>query len=82
MGPARESVSQLAMTRSQRCPEPRCHHGWLVPEPHLAHRPPRRCPQCLGEGTVDELQRDLWSAGIVVPEATEEDFRSFPTLCR
>ncbi|HHO50339.1 MAG TPA: hypothetical protein ENK18_05560 [Deltaproteobacteria bacterium] len=40
----------------------------------------RRCQVCHGTGRIDERAMDLWSAGIVVVGATDEDFRSSPTL--
>lgn len=48
-----------------------------------AHRLPAPCPVCRGNGGLDERserEEDLRSAGIVVDDATEEDFRSSPIL--
>ena len=42
----------------------------------------RPCPTCRGQGTIDEHDADLHSAGIVTWGTTVEDFRSFPTHSR
>jgi hypothetical protein len=33
---------------------------------------------CRGQGTIEEEEADLRSAGVVVWDATDEDFRSLP----
>jgi hypothetical protein len=41
------------------------------------------CPVCHGLGQIDEREErdaDMRSAGIVVDDATDEDFRSSPML--
>lgn len=47
---------------------------------HLDRSYPVRCRECHGTGRIDERAADLWSAGIFVAGATDEDFRSSPTL--
>lgn len=39
----------------------------------------RTCPTCRGLGSIDERDEDLREAGIIVDDATDEDFRSSPT---
>lgn len=42
----------------------------------------RRCPVCLGAGCVSEEDEDLRSAGVVLWDRSDEDFRSQPTHWR
>ncbi|MEQ1508119.1 MAG: hypothetical protein ABMB14_38170 [Myxococcota bacterium] len=61
------------------CPNPWCRDG-LVGTRHLrGEGRSRPCPICRGRTTVDERDADLREAGIVVDDATDEDFRSSPT---
>jgi hypothetical protein len=62
------------------CPNPWCHDGLVAPmrTPRLPTRS-RPCEICRGQGEVDERDEDLRQAGIVVFDATDEDFRSSPT---
>jgi hypothetical protein len=65
------------------CPNPWCRDG-LVGSPvrGARHFPARSrlCPVCHGRASIDERDADLREAGIVVADATDEDFRSSPTL--
>ncbi|MEZ4235508.1 MAG: hypothetical protein R3F59_04965 [Myxococcota bacterium] len=62
------------------CPNPYCHEGVVAPMRN-ARLPARArpCEVCGGASTVDERDEDLREAGIVVVDATDEDFRSSPT---
>jgi hypothetical protein len=42
----------------------------------------RRCPVCGGTGAVTDEDEDLRSAGVVVSDRSDEDFRSEPTHWR
>lgn len=65
------------------CSNPWCRDGlvttWVAP-PHRKRSElrPRTCPVCLGAGIEDEDTGDLLAAGIVVWDASDEDFRSDP----
>lgn len=67
------------------CPHPFCRDG-VVPvvarcrDRRVVTR--RRCPVCHGLGCVSEEDEDLRSAGVVVWDRSEEDFRSQPTHWR
>ncbi len=66
------------------CPSPSCRGGWTLSPPEhpaqLQRLHTTRCSVCGGAGSIDERAEDLWTAGIVVAGATDEDFRSSPTL--
>jgi hypothetical protein len=38
----------------------------------------RACAACGGRGTIEEAEADLRSAGVVLWDSSEEDFRSLP----
>lgn len=68
------------------CPSPWCRDGLVSCKFRVsAHRSwvrVRACPTCQGAGWVDEDDEDLRTAGVVVWDRTDEDFRSSPTHWR
>lgn len=63
------------------CPHPLCRDG-VVPVIDRSRRRVvghRRCPTCGGVGSVRDEDEDLRSAGVVVWDRSDEDFRSHPT---
>ena len=60
------------------CPYPLCRDGRAPTRPSSTRT--RSCPVCRGRGAIDERDEDLLAGGIVVPDATAEDFRSQPFL--
>jgi hypothetical protein len=69
------------------CPHPNCRDGVVTVVGRIGGSARRvigrrRCPVCCGAGWVDEESEDLRSAGVVVWDHSDEDFRSRPTHWR
>lgn len=62
------------------CPDPRCRDGLACSRSKLSGgRAWVPCGTCRGTGRVDEKDEDLRTAGIVLWDPSDEDFRSSPT---
>ena len=61
------------------CPDPRCRDGHVCSRSKRSGRPGWVCcATCKGSGQVDEKDEDLRTAGIVLWDPSDEDFRSSP----